>query len=262
MNVSSLILVIDDDRSLLMGVSEILKRGGYEVITATNGTDGIQLALESSPSLIISDMMMPTPDGSEVLRILSKHNSTVNIPFILLTARTDEKTKVTSLKNGADDYITKPFSTDELLGRVKSILRRKEITKAFELRKQTELRKAAEEKLSERREENVTAVPATNPDTLRLIHELQVHKIELGMQNEQLIDALAQAEEAYRKYSDLYDLAPVGYLTLDRSGTISKINLAGATMLGKPRSKVIDRRLAPFISYGSLNTFEFLGLSV
>ena len=256
MNVSSLILVIDDDRSLLMGVSEILKRGGYEVITATNGTDGIQLALESSPSLIISDMMMPTPDGSEVLRILSKHNSTVNIPFILLTARTDEKTKVTSLKNGADDYITKPFSTDELLGRVKSILRRKEITKAFELRKQTELRKAAEEKLSERREENVTAVPATNPDTLRLIHELQVHKIELGMQNEQLIDALAQAEEAYRKYSDLYDLAPVGYLTLTRSGTISKINLAGATMLGKPRNRLIDRMLAQFILYGSLNTFE------
>ncbi len=61
MNVSSLILVIDDDRSLLMGVSEILKRGGYEVITATNGTDGIQMALESSPDLIISDMMMPPP---------------------------------------------------------------------------------------------------------------------------------------------------------------------------------------------------------
>ncbi|MCX6059183.1 MAG: PAS domain S-box protein [Chloroflexi bacterium] len=256
MSISSRILVIDDDRSLLMGVSEILKRGGYEVITATNGTDGIQLALESSPDLIISDMMMPPPDGSEVLRILSEHSSTVNIPFIFLTARTDEKVKVTSLKNGADDYITKPFSTDELLGRVNSILRRKEITETFEVRNQTELRKAAEEKLSERREENVTEVTATNPDALRLIHELQVHKIELEMQNEQLIEAKAQAEEAYRQYSDLYDLAPVGYLTLTRSGTISKINLAGATILGKPRSRLIDRQLAQLISHRSLDAFE------
>ena len=132
MNQPSLILVIDDDTKLLMGISEILKRGGYVVITANNGTDGIQLALENSPSLIISDMMMPPPDGSEVLRILSKHESTIHIPFIFLTAQTDERNKITSLKNGADDYITKPFSKDELLVRVNSILRRKEHTKSSE----------------------------------------------------------------------------------------------------------------------------------
>lgn len=139
MNKPSLILVIDDDSKLLMGISEILKRGGYEVITANNGTDGIQLALENSPSLIISDMMMPPPDGPEVLRVLSKHESTIHIPFIFLTARTDERDKVTSLKNGADDYITKPFSKDELLGRVNSILRRKGITENAERYKQEDV---------------------------------------------------------------------------------------------------------------------------
>jgi len=133
MNEPARVLIIDDDKSLLLGLAETIKREGtYQVLAADNGKLGIQLAEESLPHLIVCDLMMPPPDGLAVLKALSTNPATAAIPFIFLTARTDEKDKINGINLGADDYITKPFSKDELLGRIRAILRRKGITEAHE----------------------------------------------------------------------------------------------------------------------------------
>jgi len=133
MNDPTRLLIIDDDKALLIGLVETIKREGqYQVLAADNGNLGIQLAEENLPHLIVCDLMMPPPDGLAVLKALSTNPATATIPFIFLTARTDEKDKINGINLGADDYITKPFSKDELLGRIRAILRRKGITEAHE----------------------------------------------------------------------------------------------------------------------------------
>jgi putative two-component system response regulator len=127
------LLVIDDDKVLLHILTETLSREGtYQVITADNGSLGIQLAEKALPQLIICDLMMSPLDGMAVLKALSKNPVTAPIPFIFLTAHTDQQDKLNGLDLGADDYITKPFSRDELLIRVRALLRRKHITQSME----------------------------------------------------------------------------------------------------------------------------------
>ena len=133
MNEPTRLLIIDDDKTLLFVLAETIKREGtFQVLAADNGKLGIQLAEENLPHLIICDLMMPPPDGLAVLKALSTNPATAAIPFIFLTARADETDKINGINLGADDYITKPFSKDELIGRVRAILRRKGITEANE----------------------------------------------------------------------------------------------------------------------------------
>jgi len=121
------LLIIDDDKALLLGLAETLKRAGnYQVATADNGELGIKLARENPPQLIVCDLMMPPPDGWAVLKALSEDSLTASIPFIFLTARAGEYDKIKGMNLGADDYITKPFSKDELIARIHAILRRQE----------------------------------------------------------------------------------------------------------------------------------------
>jgi PAS domain S-box-containing protein len=120
-----------------------------------------------------------------------------------------------------------------------------------------ELRRNAEAKLSERKKKTA-AIPQTKADTQRLVHELEVHQIELEMQNQELAQSRTEVESLLRQYTDLYDFAPVGHCTLARDSAIHKINLAGAQMLGEERVALINRRLGVFVSAGSrptLNTF-------
>ena len=119
----------------------------------------------------------------------------------------------------------------------------------------TEMRRKAEAKLSARKKK--AAHPsATEGETRRLLHELEVHQIELEMQNEELVRSRAEAEEIYRQYTDLYDFAPVGYFTLTRDGTIHEVNLAGANLLGVDRVNLINRRLGLFVSVESRAAFS------
>ena len=103
----------------------------------------------------------------------------------------------------------------------------------------SELRRQAEARLEGREAEK--AVPSRDEDSRRLVHELRVHQIELEMQNQELQGARAEAEAGLERYTDLYDFAPVGYLTLTSDGMISEINLTGATMLGMERSHLLHR---------------------
>jgi len=118
------ILIIDDEPAVLMGLAAIIKRHGYQVVTAENGADGLQLAKATSPDLILSDVMMPPPDGFELRRLMSLDPQLASIPFIFLTARSDTEGKINGLRGGADDYITKPFVTDELIARIEAVFRR------------------------------------------------------------------------------------------------------------------------------------------
>lgn len=121
---STTVAVIDDDRAVLFLLTTILKKSGYQVLTATNGYDGLRLIQESCPDLILCDVMMPPPDGFELRRILARNPVTAPIPFIFLTARAAQGDKLHGIEAGADDYITKPFDNQELLARVKAVLRR------------------------------------------------------------------------------------------------------------------------------------------
>lgn len=120
-------LLIDDDPKLLLGLKAVMTRRGYEVVSTTDGNEGIRLAKESRPDIIICDIMMPPPNGFHLQKLLSSDAGTASIPFIFLTARTFVADKIAGLQQGADDYVTKPFNTDELVIRVEAVLRRDEI---------------------------------------------------------------------------------------------------------------------------------------
>ena len=130
MNKNSSILVIDDEPALRVGLAALIKRQGYEVITACDGYDGLKKAKDARPALILSDVMMPPPNGFEVRRLMSQDPQLASIPFIFLTARTDSVDRVNGIRGGADDYITKPYVPDELLARIEAVLRRVEMEQA------------------------------------------------------------------------------------------------------------------------------------
>jgi signal transduction histidine kinase/ActR/RegA family two-component response regulator len=117
-----------------------------------------------------------------------------------------------------------------------------------------ELRRRAEERLRERPPE--TRQAPTEADTRRLVHELQVHQVELEMQNEELQKARDEMEAGLEKFTDLYDFAPVGFLTLDREGTIREANLTSANLLGIERARLVNRRLGVCVSAADLPAFN------
>ena len=110
-----------------------------------------------------------------------------------------------------------------------------------------ELRRRAEARLQRSSGES-TAQPRTDADTQRLLHELQVHQVELEMQNAELQEARDKMEALLEKYTDLYDFAPVGYFSIDEQGLILEVNLTGAALLGVERSRLINRRLQHFVA--------------
>jgi DNA-binding response OmpR family regulator len=115
------ILVVEDELVLRETLEYNLKKQGYEVLSAGDGDQAVEVAREEHPDLILLDIMLPGIDGFEVCRILRQE---INVPILMLTARGDEVDKVVGLEVGADDYLTKPFSMRELLARVKAQLRR------------------------------------------------------------------------------------------------------------------------------------------
>ncbi|WP_343328408.1 response regulator [Polaribacter staleyi] len=123
------ILLIEDDVVLRENTSELLELSNYEVVNAANGKIGVQVAKETLPDIIVCDIMMPELDGYGVLEALTKNESTQHIPFIFLSAKTERKDVRKGMDLGADDYITKPFSEDELISAIESRLAKASILK-------------------------------------------------------------------------------------------------------------------------------------
>ena len=115
------ILIVEDDETLLQTLALNLTKEGYITFTAKDGPSGLEIARTKFPDLIILDVMLPGLDGLSVCRILRRE---LEVPIIMLTARSSEVDKIIGLDSGADDYITKPFSLGELLARVRAALRR------------------------------------------------------------------------------------------------------------------------------------------
>ena len=113
--------MVEDDRNLLETIKYNLVKEGYEALVAVDGAEALEIARNEKPDLIILDIMLPKIDGFEVCRILRRE---MNVPIIMLTARTDETDRIMGLDTGADDYMTKPFSIRELLARIRALLRR------------------------------------------------------------------------------------------------------------------------------------------
>lgn len=125
------ILLIEDNDDIRENVEEILELSGYEVFTAQNGQEGIELAGKCRPDIILCDIMMPVMDGYGVLEALGKQSDTSTIPFIFLTAKADRPDVRKGMELGADDYLTKPFSDTELLNAVETRLKKKEAQLLF-----------------------------------------------------------------------------------------------------------------------------------
>jgi signal transduction histidine kinase len=120
------ILVIDDEPAIRLGLAATIGRYGYNVIMAVNGDDGFLKARQFLPDLIVSDVMMPDLNGFEMKQQMSADPVLASIPFIFLTARTGNEDRVSGIRGGADDYVTKPFVTEELMARIEAVLRRVE----------------------------------------------------------------------------------------------------------------------------------------
>ncbi len=117
-----LILIVEDDPSIRLGLRKSLSFDGYQVIEAGDGEQGLELAFSQRPDLIVLDVMLPRINGFEVCRTIRRHDKTT--PILILSAKEQEYDKITGLEQGADDYITKPFSVRELVARIKAALRR------------------------------------------------------------------------------------------------------------------------------------------
>ncbi len=118
------ILVVDDEPDITALVAYHLARAGYRVSTAANGQDALKAARDERPDIVVLDLMLPGVSGYEVLRELRQRRDTADVGVILLTARREEVDRVKGLTLGADDYLTKPFSPQELTLRVAALLRR------------------------------------------------------------------------------------------------------------------------------------------
>jgi two-component system alkaline phosphatase synthesis response regulator PhoP len=116
------ILIVEDEPAMVQGLRDNFEYEGYEVLSAADGAEGLELALTENPDLLVLDVMMPKMSGLDVCKQLKAKKPA--IPIIMLTARGQEIDKVVGLELGADDYVTKPFSIRELMARVKAVLRR------------------------------------------------------------------------------------------------------------------------------------------
>ena len=118
------VLVVEDDRDIADLVERYLQKAGFSIELLSSGRDALKAIADRTPDLLILDLMLPHVDGLEICRAVRSEPRTAAIPIIMLTARADESERIVGLEIGADDYVAKPFSPNELVARVRALLRR------------------------------------------------------------------------------------------------------------------------------------------
>ena len=124
------ILIVEDDKSIMNLISITLKINGYSYLTADCGKTGVSICASQHPDLILLDLGLPDMDGIEVIRTI---RTWANTPIVVISARGEDKDKIDALDSGADDYLTKPFSVDELLARIRAVQRRLQYSRSDSL---------------------------------------------------------------------------------------------------------------------------------
>ena len=121
---ASRILIVEDDPDIAQLVARYLDKAGFVTERAASGREGLQAIALKAPDLLVLDLMLPQVDGLEVCRLVRASEATAGLPIIMLTARAEESERIVGLELGADDYLAKPFSPNELVARVRALLRR------------------------------------------------------------------------------------------------------------------------------------------
>ena len=128
-----LVLIVEDEEAIVTLLDYNLRSAGYDTVVARDGEEAVDLALTTEPNAILLDWMLPLRSGLEVCRHLRRYPETSDVPIIMLTARGEEQDKLRGLDMGADDYLTKPFSPQELLARLRAVLRRSQPARLKEI---------------------------------------------------------------------------------------------------------------------------------
>ena len=229
----ALILIIDDIPTNLGVMVDLLETEGHQVVVARNGAEGMRRASSDQPDLILLDVMMPGENGFAVCRRLKGTDTTRNIPVIFMTSLDDLQDKLEGFAAGAVDYVTKPVQIAEVVTRVRTHL------ELSALRRQLA---AQNQQLLEARDELEERVRLRTADLTAEIEERHRAQLELQKSSEQI--------------RDLYNNAPCGYHSLDKHGVMVRINDTQVNWLGYPRSELIGRRLAEFLTPKSVRLFN------
>jgi DNA-binding response OmpR family regulator len=191
------IVVIEDEKDILEIIEYNLLRNGYQVSTAMDGMSGLDLVRREQPDLVLLDLMLPKLSGEEICRRLKSESETRTIPIIMVTARQEESDIVSGLDLGADDYVTKPFSTKELIARVQSVLRRSD-------------------KLDQ--QENIVGLGPLKISPDQFLVELEGDKIDLTSTEFRLLLTLAkQAGRVFSREQLLHSVVGEKVVVLDRN---------------------------------------------
>ncbi len=172
--IATRIIIIEDEADIREVLAYNLKRQGFAVAQAGDGLSGLALVQQELPDLVLLDLMLPGLDGLEICRRLKAGEATRDLPLIMVTARGEENDIVTGLELGADDYITKPFGTRELLARIRAVLRRRRDGERD--RENSRIVRGSLEIDAERHEARVAGAPLTLTRTqFGLLHFLAAH---------------------------------------------------------------------------------------
>jgi len=212
LSLAPLVLVVEDNAEMNRFVADEL-RGDYRVATAFNGHEGIEQALALRPDLILSDVMMPEMSGDEFVRELRTHSELADVPVCMLTAKADEALRVQLLRAGVQDYLMKPFVSEELRARVENLIVMKRTRAAL----QREL-------------------DSQHHDLLKLADEVSLRR--RGMEA-----ALAAQRQSNETLAAIIHASPLGIVTLDPNGMVRTWNRAAERIYGWSEREVIGREL-------------------
>ena len=216
------ILVVDDDADLLRATCRTLTQAGYATGTASTGAEVLPALREQPTHLVLLDRQLQDVDGLDICRQIKADPALAEV-FVILTSgvRKGSEDRVAGLEALADGYIERPVSNRELLARVEAFVR----------------------------------IVRLNQSLAEQAKALRLQQIKLEMQNEGLRRAQAELDTERARYLDLYELAPVGYLTITEPGLILQANLTAATLLGAVRSELIQQPLSRFILKDDQDTY-------
>lgn len=211
------VLLVEDEKTLLRIVEEMLSREGYDVTTATNGVDAINLFKSSTPDIVIADVMMPRMDGFEMVRKIRKFND--EVPILFITARSAIDDVVEGFELGANDYLRKPFRMEELLVRIKALLRRnKRMPEVIAIGRYT-FRVSTQQLLFENKAQELTYIETVILKTLAV-------RINEAVESGDLMMVVWQNDDPYnlnRLHGFIFKLRKY----LDKDSAISIINIRG-----------------------------------